>query len=139
MNKNLKAKLTSPAPISYDEPAPAPAATIVTAAEARSAAADFAVGDRVSAVVWGVEKQGTVEKVGSAVSFVRWDGAKALTWMHNISLTKIAATPLDAQTIAIAALKLIAARPLHHCGNEDDRRVVKIAINALKDIDVLNS
>lgn len=50
----------------------------------------LAPGTRVSAVVYGQPKQGTVVKQDSdAIVWVRWDGKRRSTWMHAASLTVI--------------------------------------------------
>jgi hypothetical protein len=48
------------------------------------------VGDRVSAMHYGMKKTGVVNSIGKSgkMIFVKWNGSGRITWMHLTSLTK---------------------------------------------------
>lgn len=48
---------------------------------------DFNRGDRVTAVLYGERKVGTVNRhTVQGIVWVRWDGSRALSWQHAESL-----------------------------------------------------
>jgi len=80
--------------------------------EAKEAtAADFKVGDRVTAPRYGVPTKGTVAKVGQSMVFVKWDGLHPPAQpMHPESLTKeVASTSRGPTTVKVTGARKFAA------------------------------
>lgn len=49
----------------------------------------YTVGQRVSAIIWGVRREGTVTQHTSSIVWVRWDGSELSAWQHPDSLSVI--------------------------------------------------
>lgn len=44
------------------------------------------VGDRITAMQYGVKKTGTVTRIGRAIVFVLFDGSRCERWLHASSV-----------------------------------------------------